>query len=288
MQFTKHTIMAPTAVSKKRRVEDAMSGKTAKPRKKIRKQREYHSDSSEDEPEAEAPQQLPKPVKKLAKKSEKVPKNTNEASPEASDSLSDDGSSSEATNNESSEQSDSDAPQSDADSDAEHQPPRKKVPKRNDPSAFSTSMSKILSTKLPTSARADPLLSRSKDASQAATHANNERLENHVRAKLRAERKEVMEKGRIKDVLGVESGQAGETADLEKRLRKVAQRGVIKMFNAVRQAQVRGEQMAQEERTARVTVGMGEREKHVNEISKQGFLELINGKGGKKLNIEEA
>jgi hypothetical protein len=33
---------------------------------------------------------------------------------------------------------------------------------------------------------------------------------------------------------------------------------------------------------------MGEREKAANEVSKQGFLELINGKKGKPLNIEEA
>jgi len=33
---------------------------------------------------------------------------------------------------------------------------------------------------------------------------------------------------------------------------------------------------------------MVEREKRVNEVSKQGFLDLINGKGAGKLNIEEA
>jgi hypothetical protein len=62
---------------------------------------------------------------------------------------------------------------------------------------------------------------------------------------------------------------------------------VVKLFNAVRAAQVRGEEAAREERK-KGTIGMGEREKTVNEVSKQGFLELISGKKGKPLNIEEA
>jgi hypothetical protein len=55
----------------------------------------------------------------------------------------------------------------------------------------------------------------------------------------------------------------------------------------VRAAQVRGEEAAKDERK-KGTIGMGEREKATNEVSKQGFLELINGKKGKPLNIEEA
>ncbi|KAI5290836.1 hypothetical protein KEM52_000332 [Ascosphaera acerosa] len=162
------------------------------------------------------------------------------------------------------------------------------VPKRSDPTAFSTSISKILSTKIPTSARADPLLSRSQSAAQLTADISDEKLEARARAKLRAQKKEEMEKGHVVDVLGIERGEAGETADLEKRLRKIAQRGVVKLFNAVRAAQVRGEELAREERQKRTTVGMDERKKIVNEVSKQGFLELINGKGNKKLSIEEA
>merc|ERR1711964_462160 len=55
-----------------------------------------------------------------------------------------------------------------------------------------------------------------------------------AKAKLRAERREDLERGRIKDVLGLNSGTAGEIAEEEKRLRKIAQRGVVKLFNAIR------------------------------------------------------
>lgn len=103
-----------------------------------------------------------------------------------------------------------------------------------------------------------------------------------------AEKKEELERGRVKDVLGVDRGEAGEIAEQEKQLRKIAQRGVVKLFNAFRAAQVRGEEVAREARKKRTVVGMGEREKVVNEVSKQTFLDLITGKGAKNLNIEEA
>ncbi|KAF3396100.1 Ribosomal RNA-processing protein 15 [Penicillium rolfsii] len=173
------------------------------------------------------------------------------------------------------------------DSDEEGGGKRRPIAKRNDPTAFSTSISKILSTKLPASARADPVLSRSRYAAQTSSEWENEKLDKQARAKMRAEKKEELDRGRVRDVMGIERGLTGEVGEEEKRLRKTAQRGVVKLFNAVRAAQVRGEEAAKEERK-KGTVGMGEREKAVNEVSKQGFLELINGKKGKPLNIEEA
>jgi hypothetical protein len=158
------------------------------------------------------------------------------------------------------------------------------VPKRNDPRAFSTSMFKILSTKLSKSARADPALSRSEDAMRKTSGLADAELQRRAQAELR---KKKLRDGRISDVLGIGRGQAGETAEEEKRHRKVAQRGVVKLFNAVRAAQVRGEEAAREERR-KGTIGMEERKKAVNEVSKQSFLELINGKQGRDLGIEEA
>src|SRR5271155_318325 len=153
----------------------------------------------------------------------------------------------------------------------------KTVSKRNDPEAFSTSISKILSTKLSQTARKDPVLSRSREAAEASSSIANEKLERKAKAKLRAERKEQLERGRVRDVLGLSTGKTGETAEEEKRLRKIAQRGVVKLFNAVRAAQIRGEEAARKERM-KGTVGMANREEKVNEMSKQGFLDLIKGK----------
>lgn len=274
-----------------------MRGKVARPKKKIRKQTAYHSSSSEDEAPAPisgvnlqdsdldsdiegspASPVILQPKKPVSKKSNKrkQPSDDEKSQPEEDDEDSDASSASSHSGS------------SIASSNPTSTISGKKISKRNDPTAFSTSISKILSTKLPTSARADPLLSRSKTAVETSADIANEKLEKRARAKLRADKKEALERDRVKDVLGIERGETGETAEREKRLRKVAQRGVVKLFNAVRAAQVRGQEVANEERKKRSIVGMGEREKAVNEVSKQGFLDLINGKDGKKMNIEEA
>nr|KMM67630.1 hypothetical protein CPAG_03964 [Coccidioides posadasii RMSCC 3488] len=274
--------MAPS-ISKKRRIEDAMNGKSSQPKKKFKKQLEYHSSSSENEDDA--PPATFSGVTLQDSDSDNDGSVTGVQLPEdavaASNAAENDASASDSEND--SDSSDYSLATSDVGSIAN----RKQISKRNDPAAFSTSISKILGTKLSTSARADPVLSRSKSTAQTTADIANEKLEKRARAKIRAEKKEELERGRVKDVLGVERGEAGETAEQEKRLRKIAQRGVVKLFNAVRAAQVRGEEAAREERRKRATVGMDEREKKVTEVSKQGFLELINGKG-KKVTIEEA
>ena len=84
------------------------------------------------------------------------------------------------------------------------------------------------------------------------------------------------------------NGSAAMVAEQEKRLRKTAQRGVVKLFNAVRAAQVKGEEAAREARKKGV-VGAGRREEKVTEMSKKGFLDLIAGGGnGRVGTIEEA
>ncbi|EER41194.1 DUF1665 domain-containing protein [Histoplasma capsulatum H143] len=302
--------MAPPSF-KKRKVEDGMNGRTARPKKKFKKQRIYHS-SSEDEgndsdrndegftavnlqdSDSEKEEHLSKENQKqnvFADSDDEEPIAT--ATAERSHPLPDEVASSEsdsyaASSAASASGSNIDSDDSHSGTDQSRSTRRRKLSKRNDPTAFSTSISKILSTKLPTAARADPLLSRSRSTAETTSQLADKKLESRALAKLRAEKREVLERGRIRDVLGVERGEAGETAEQEKRLRKIAQRGVIKLFNAMRAAQVRGEELAKEERRKRGIVGMAEREKAVNEVSKQVFLDLINGKGGKGLNIEEA
>lgn len=163
--------------------------------------------------------------------------------------------------------------------------------KRNDPTAFATSMSKILGTKLTSTKRSDPVLSRSAAATAASKEMVEQRLEAKARRQINAEKRQALEKGRVKDVLGLESTDVS-TADIqeqEERLKKTAQRGVVKLFNAVRAAQVKGES-AREDAKKEGVVGMAQREERVSEMSKKGFLDLIAG-GGKKapaMNIQEA
>ncbi|KAJ6132575.1 hypothetical protein N7471_007790 [Penicillium samsonianum] len=305
----------PPTFSKKRKVLDGLKGNTGR-KKKFVKQRFYHS-SSEDEEEdgdfnpvsledsdaEEGGVKVAKPSAldlrmKKAKTQEEAPAPAPEPKKsDASDSDSNAGEEIELDDEDlENDDDESDVSGSDEDDDLSDSSPAGKptganrgraVPKRNDPTAFSTSISKILSTKLPTSARADPVLSRSSYAAKLVNEAADEKLDNAARAKMRAEKKEEMDRGRVRDVMGIKRGIAGPVAEEEKRVRKMAQRGVVKLFNAVRAAQVRGEEAAKDERK-KGTIGMGEREKAANEVSKQGFLELINGKKGKPLNIEEA
>ncbi|KXS99302.1 hypothetical protein AC578_6734 [Pseudocercospora eumusae] len=153
--------------------------------------------------------------------------------------------------------------------------------KRNDPDSMATSMLKILDTKLTASKRANPLLSRSKTPAEADKQLADAKLESKARAQIRAEKRALAEKGHVADVLGLQTPNVdtGAILEEEKRLKKTAQRGVVKLFNAVRAAQVKAEEARTEARKEGV-VGMKKREERVNEMSKQGFLDLIS-KGGK-------
>lgn len=161
--------------------------------------------------------------------------------------------------------------------------PARKVRKRNDPEAFATSISKILNTKLTSTKRSEPILSRSKSAQEANKTLSDQKLTHKANKQLLAEKRAVQEKGRVKDVLGLNdpSVSTAATTAQEKALRRTAQKGVIKLFNAVRAAQVKGEQAEREAREKGV-VGMGKREEQVKELSKQGFLDMITGGAKKK------
>ena len=277
-QHCTHRTMSkiPPASQKKRKLEDGMRGKTARPKKRIRKQQDYHS--SEDESDASdtgfAQVDLKDPVEeRTGSNAEVLGERLRKPTQQSEDhSLVERSSSSDEEDLDREEEGEED----EDDSDTVHHRKQKPTKKRNDPEAFSTSMAKILSTKLPQSARNDPVLSRSRDAVQTTSSMANERLERKAKAKLRAEKREEMERGRIKDVLGFESGTTGEAVEEEKRLRKVAQRGVVKLFNAVRAAQVQADRAAKTEQK-KGTVGIANREERVKEMSKQGFLDLISG-----------
>ncbi|KAK7430335.1 pre-60S ribosomal particles component [Neonectria magnoliae] len=203
---------------------------------------------------------------------------------------------SEAESEEEDEEGDSDNDDDDDDDD-EDAPKRKKKSKRNDPNAFATSLSKILSTKLSTSKRSDPVLARSAAAHEASKAAIDTALESKARKQIREQKKRALEKGRVKDVLvattidstGELETTTSEIMVTERRLRKVAQRGVVKLFNAVRAAQVKAVETEHNTRKSGV-IGMNRREEKVNEMSKKGFLDLIASGGGKlkKGGLEEA
>jgi len=269
-----------------------MKGKVLRPAKKFKKQTDYHSESSESEQGQDFPAvNLQDSDEEVLDTADLVTGDTSEAGDEpVLDAVEEE---SEVTDG-----SDSD---SNSDSETNSNPNLIRKRKRNDPDAFATSMSKILGSKLSSSKRTDPVLSRSAAALQASKEITDLALEKKARAKLREEKRTALDKGRVKDVLGASTafdaanGKAEgglsvqETMELEKRLRKTAQRGVVKLFNAVRAAQIKGEEAARNARNMGL-VGQGRKEEKIAEMSKKGFLELIAGGGGglKAGQIEEA
>ncbi|KAL9003220.1 MAG: hypothetical protein Q9188_003906 [Gyalolechia gomerana] len=280
--------------SKKRKHESLTKPKALRPLKKFKKQTHYSSSSSS----ASADENSDFPAVNLEDSSS----DTDQEETNAEDSLKDNPQNDNARRSHNKKQSPSSPSASDSESlsSASHTSPSNSQPKpksrptskRNDPTAFATSISSILTTKLPTATRTDPVLARSSSAHAANTEMREALLEKRARQQLRAEKKALLEKGRVKDVLlGTaigenaeeqrEEGAAGKVMEEEKRLKKTAQRGVVKLFNAVRMAQVRGEE-AKKEAVAKGVVGAKRREEKVGEMSKKGFLELVASGGGKE------
>ena len=290
------------AISKKRKLNEELKGRPKKLKKSFKKQTDYYSTS---ESEAEADSAPDFQAINLQDSDDEAVQTTDLVTAVLSDEELDDEpvlanvEEEEVTDGSNSDSNSGGDEDEDEDEEEEGNPNLIKKRKRNDPEAFATSMSKILSSKLSTSKRSDPLLSRSQTAIQASKEITDLALEKKAKRNIKEERRAVLDKGRVKDVLGAstafdaasvrEGASVQETVEIERRLRKTAQRGVVKLFNAVRAAQVKGEEAAREARV-RGVVGAGRREERVNDMSKKGFLELIAGGGGslKAGGIEEA
>lgn len=280
-----------------------MRGKTPKkPKTYFKKQRNYHSSSEDEGGARDAPEDAEessedeatnsKSRKPQSKVKAKIPVKKLHQEAEDEEAANEDGGSEDAEDQDDSDDDDLEADEfdlSDSDlSETSTNNPRK-MRKRNDPDAFAMSISKILGTKLTSQKRSEPILSRSKAAQETHKSLADHKLTVKAQRALLAEKKAAQGKGRIRDVLGLETENVS-TADIiaeEKKLRKTAQKGVIKLFNAVRAAQVKAEQAEKESRQKGV-VGIAQREDKVKEMSKQGFLDMIAGGGKKKEGSVEA
>ncbi|KAI0143406.1 Rrp15p-domain-containing protein [Xylariaceae sp. FL1272] len=186
---------------------------------------------------------------------------------------------------------DQDDDDQDADESAEAGPKRQKS-KRNDPSAFSTSLQKILSTGLSNAKKHDAILSRSVDAQKASRDIVDAGLEAKARKLLRDKKLLAQEKGRVKDVMmggADEDTSTGEILQTERRLRKTAHKGVIMWFRAVREAQEKAHE-AEGRARGEGFVGTARRKEKVQEMTKEAFLDTLARGGGKlrKGGLEEA
>lgn len=171
----------------------------------------------------------------------------------------------------SSDEEDSDEEDDDND---ENLPKLKKRKKNKDDGSesFANAVNAILGSKLKAYDRKDPILARSK---QTIKKAESEKLEAKARRELLAEKKKVYDKDRVKDLLPKDDSTAREVLEHEKRLKKIAQRGVVRLFNVVMSTQTR----TSSEVSKTKVLGQDQKDKLISEVSKEKFFDLIKAAG---------
>ncbi|KAI9260472.1 Rrp15p-domain-containing protein [Phascolomyces articulosus] len=140
----------------------------------------------------------------------------------------------------------------------------KNTKKKNSSEAFSEAMTKILASSLTGSDRKQPIMARSKGTERKI---EDEKLEYKARKLLTAEKKAQKERGRvIPDYTSF---------DYEKRLRKVATRGVVKLFNAIRTQQKATEVAVTKVSEKHKASAAIDKARNVSTMSKSNFLDLL-------------
>jgi hypothetical protein len=157
--------------------------------------------------------------------------------------------------------------------DAEDDATSAKKRKKNDPEAFATAMQKILGAGLTVSNRKNPILARSVESKKLDEAAAEERLELKARKQIAHERKAALDKNHKEAPNAAETeAEAARVIEKERQLRKVAQRGVVRLFNAIRVAQNAGATDL-----AAIGVVARKQQEQQQQLSKQSFLSLIKG-----------
>ncbi|KAI1421265.1 Rrp15p-domain-containing protein [Xylaria sp. FL1777] len=287
--------MAGASTKKRSHVDSTAAGRL---QKKQRKALQYHSDSEEDLDNAlvddiaslsgsdmDSESDADPPASTLARRNKR--RDSRDGAGTGADAESDDD-----DDDDDDDQEDEEDAFTNSEGETSNTGSKRPKSKRNDPNAFATSLQKILSTKLSNSKKSDAILSRSAEAQKASREIVDATLEAKARKLLRDQKLVALEKGRVKDVMtgdNSEETSTGEIMQTERRLRKTAHRGVIMLFRAVREAQERAT-VADKDARKEGIIGTQQRKEKVNEMSRQGFLDLIAGAGGKlkKGGLEEA
>ncbi|KAM9938935.1 hypothetical protein OXX80_001580 [Metschnikowia pulcherrima] len=235
-----------------------------------------------------------KPEKKAVKKTEP---DLSEATPDAEDSNSQDEISSESDSDldenddvaggqedpsgsssseeeENEDEDDESAEESAEDSDDESFPLKKKKKNTDDGrGTFANAFNAILGSKLKAHDRNDPILVRNKSTLKKL---ESDKLDAKAKRVMLSEKREMQDKLRVTNLLPAahDTENAREMIEKEKRLKKVAQKGVVKLFNAVLATQVRTNQDLDQE-----NVGSSKKQELLNELTKSKFLDLVKAAG---------
>lgn len=145
---------------------------------------------------------------------------------------------------------------------------------------FSSAVNAILGSHLKAYDRKDPIMARNK---KVLKQNESDKLEQQAKKELLVEKKKLLGKARKRDIIPIataedESGeQVRKVLEKEAKLRKIAQKGAVKLFNAILSTQVKTEK--------EVTTTLGnvrnkqERQELITEVSKEKFLDLVKAAG---------
>lgn len=179
-----------------------------------------------------------------------------------------------SSGDEDSEKSENDSEsESELDSDGEYPKLKKKKNLDDGSSSFASALNAIVGSKLKAYDRKDPILARNK---VTLKKLESDKLESKAKKLMLTEKKELYDKFRVKKILPSSSNpqELKDILDKERRLKKVAQRGVVRLFNAVLSTQIKTNQEISQEK-----VGEVRKEELMNEISKEKFLDLVQAAG---------
>lgn len=127
---------------------------------------------------------------------------------------------------------------------------------------FSGAMNAILGSKIKAHDRENPILIRNK---KSAKDIEDARLELKAQHAMRQERESLKDKAHVKDVIPKDPDSAGEALQQEKKFRKTAQRGVVRLLNAIHASQSVSKDGALS----------GETGEDATSVSKERFLDMI-------------
>lgn len=139
--------------------------------------------------------------------------------------------------------------------------------------SFSSAFNAIVGSRLKAYNRKDPILAKNKTTLKKL---ESDKLEAKAKRLILSEKKQAHDKHRVKNLLP--SANEPEKVRLiiqnERQLKKVAQKGVVRLFNAVLSTQIKTNQEIGKEQ-----VGQTKKEELMNEISKEKFLDLVQAAG---------
>lgn len=150
---------------------------------------------------------------------------------------------------------------------------KQKAGKDEDGERFASAFNAIIGSKIKAYDRKDPILARNKSHLK---QLESDRLNAKAKKEIKAEHRQLLERVRRKNLLpsAEEPEKAREFIEKEKKLKKTAQRGVVKLFNAVLATQSQTSEDISKEKA-----GQGRKEELMTEMSKNRFLDLVKTAG---------